>query len=427
MVAEALSRRLVWLTGLRLGALTALLAAVVALYLKDRGQIGSFSSQLALATVALGYAGAALVALAVRMRRALVTAAYAQLALDQALWTAIAYVSGGVASGAASFYGLTCVVGAVVAGVRGVAFAASTAALMFAAMGWAFAAGRLSPPVDQVGHTYATSAADVSYYVSLNLLAIVVVAVLAGYLAERLRWTGGELERATTRAEQAEELARLGRLAAGLAHEIRNPLGSIAGSAELLAGAPGLSAEDKILCGIITSEAARLDDLVSDMVDLARPRRPELAPVDLAALARDVVRLAGQSGRGIDVPVTYDGPEAGVFVVADGAQLRQVLWNLVRNGVQASGAGEPVHVSVRRGPRDVSLEVADSGPGISPDARARMFDAFFTTRAQGAGIGLAVVKRIVDDHGFAIDVLDGEPKGARFVVTIRHVEAPLTS
>ena len=418
MVAEALSRRLVWLTGLRLGALTALLSAVVALYLGDRGQIGSFSSQLALATVALGYAGAATVAVAIRLRRSLVPAAYAQLVLDQAMWTAIAYVSGGVASGAASFYGLTCVVGAVVTGVRGVVVAAAAAAGMFTAMGWAFVSGRLLPPIDQAGQTYPTTTRDVSYYVSLNLLAIIVVAVLAGYLAERLRRAGGELLRATTRAEEAEELARLGRLAAGLAHEIRNPLGSIAGSAQLLAGAPGLSTEDKILCGIITSETARLNDLVSDMVDLAKPRKPDLAPVDVAALARDVVRLAAQSGRGADVTVRYEGPAEGVTVVADGAQLRQVLWNLVRNGVQASAAGELVLVTVGTSPSAVRLEVADSGPGIPPSARARLFDAFFTTRAHGVGIGLAVVKRIVDDHGFEIEVLDGEPKGARFVVKI---------
>ncbi|MCC6645698.1 MAG: two-component sensor histidine kinase [Polyangiaceae bacterium] len=418
MDAAALSRRLVWLTGLRLGALTALLAAVIALYLGDRGQIGSFSTQLALATVALGYAGAAAVAVAIRLRRALVPAAYAQLLLEQAMWTAIAYVSGGVASGAASFYGLTCVVGAVVLGVRGVIVAACAAAAMFGAMGWGFASARLSPPIDQAPQTYATSAHDVSYYLALNLLAIAVVAALSGYLAERLHRAGGELERATTRAEEAEELARLGRLAAGLAHEIRNPLGSIAGSAQLLAAARGLSDEDKILCGIITSEAARLNDLVSDMVDLARPRRPELGPVDLAALARDVVRLAAQSGRGVDVAVRYSGPSDGVGVTADGAQLRQVVWNLVRNAVQASGAGETVRVSVEEAPGEVTLEVADHGAGIPEDARARMFEAFFTTRAHGVGVGLAVVKRIVDDHGFSIAVLDGEPKGARFVVTI---------
>ncbi len=427
MITEALSRRLVWLTGVRLGALTALLAAVLALYLKDRGQVGSYSTQLALATLAVGYGGAAVVAIAIRLRRALVTAAYTQLVLDQALWTALAYVSGGVASGAASFYGLTCVVGAVVAGVRGVVVAATTAAAMFATMGWAFASGRLQPPIDQADHTYATSAQDVSYYLSLNLLAVLVVAVLAGYLAERLRRTGGELERATTRAAQAEELARLGRLAAGLAHEIRNPLGSIAGSAALLADAPGLSDDDKLLCGIITSEAARLNDLVSDMMDLAKPRRPELARVDVASLSRDVVRLAAQSGRGVDVSVAYDGPSGELTVAADGAQLRQVLWNLVRNGVQASPAGERVVVSVHEAATEVTLEVADSGPGIPAAARAQMFDAFFTTRTQGVGIGLAVVKRIVDDHGFTIDVRDGHPRGARFVVTIPRVEAQGTS
>ena len=118
------------------------------------------------------------------------------------------------------------------------------------------------------------------------LLVLIVVALLAGTLADRLRWTGGELAAATERADQAERMAGLGRLAAGLAHEIRNPLGSIAGSIQLLRTADGLSDEDQRLCDIIQRETGRLNDLVTDMVDLSKPKKPILANVDVARVDR---------------------------------------------------------------------------------------------------------------------------------------------
>jgi signal transduction histidine kinase len=256
---------------------------------------------------------------------------------------------------------------------------------------------------------------------------MLVVALLSGALVERLRVTGGELALATERAERAERMALLGRLATGLAHEIRNPLGSIAGSVQLLKATRSLSDEDQALCEIIQREAARLNDLVTDMMDLSRPRQPQMVHTDVARLAREVVELAGKSGRGAsDVAVSYDGPESA-HVVADGAQLRQLLWNLVRNGVQASSAGDRVVVSLRVGERTLELAVSDQGVGIAPESRGRLFDAFFTTRSHGTGVGLAVVKRIADEHGFTITVDSGtsNEKGAVFRLSMPNApDAP---
>jgi two-component system sensor histidine kinase HydH len=146
--------------------------------------------------------------------------------------------------------------------------------------------------------------------------------------------------------------------------------------------------------------------------------------VDVAALARDVVALAARterSGTG-DVLVVYEGPSTETLARCDGAQMRQVLWNLVRNAVQASGAGETVHVHLEAKGRAVSLRVTDQGPGIPEAAKSRLFEAFYTTRTQGVGIGLAVVKRIIDDHakvGARIEVESPPSGGASFIVTLR--------
>jgi len=257
---------------------------------------------------------------------------------------------------------------------------------------------------------------ELAYHVSLNALVLVVVMLLSGYLAERLRLTGGQLVAAEVRAAEAERLALLGRLASGLAHEIRNPLGAIAGSIQLLRGSPGLSREDRQLCDLVSREAARLDELVSDMLDLSRPRPLERQLFDLATLAREVVALSGRFGRAAtDVEVVYVGCERAM-VHADPSQLRQLIWNLVRNAVQASGSGDVVTVGVEKQGNTVLLSVEDEGEGIEPGTADRIFDAFFTTRSHGTGVGLAVVKRIADDHGFSVEVRSGTGRGAVFGV-----------
>jgi len=419
-----LATRLAWLTGLRLLLLTLLLGLTASFHLRRNiNELESFSGNLVLATLAFAYGLAAIYAAVLRQGRRLVGLAYTQLVLDQLTWTALVYVSGGAASGATAFYGLTCLTGAILIGLRGAAVAAAAGASFYLGLCSAFASGLIRPPPDQSHRLYALRLVDMAYPVMLNLLVMMIVTLLAGYLAERLRLAGGRLLEATLRAERAEKLAMLGRLAAGLAHEIRNPLGSIVGSIQLVQSAPGLDEESRELCQLVERETARLNDLVSDMLDLARPRPPALGPVDLAKVAQDVVRLAARSGRGSDVELGYEGPDA-LTVTADAGQLRQVLWNLVRNAIQASSPGARVTVRVDERADSPVLEVSDQGPGIPSELQAEIFDAFFTTRAAGVGIGLAVVKRIVDDHGWAIEVVSEKGQGATFRVELRRAIRP---
>jgi two-component system sensor histidine kinase HydH len=283
----------------------------------------------------------------------------------------------------------------------------------------------VDPPHDQARSLYVTEPRDVVYPFVINLLVLTLVAGLAEHLAKRLKLTGGYLLAATRRADDAESLAALGRIAAGLAHEIRNPLGSILGSVQLITTAPGVSEEARHLCAIVERETARLNDLVGDMMQLARPRPPMFVEVDLARTACEVVALAAQSGRGTDVIVRYEGPTFEVSAFADAGQVRQVMWNLVRNAVQASSPGAEVILRVKvedspprhRAATDACFEVEDDGPGISQEAEARLFEAFFSTRSNGIGIGLAVVKRIVDEHQWRIAVETGKASGAVFRVS----------
>lgn len=419
---ERLPLRLAWVTGLRLVFLSLLLGALALLHLRLGISAYPQTQRIVFFTVGSAYALAAVYATILRSRKHLERLTEVQLVLDQLTWTAIVYVSGGATSGATSFYGLTCLVGAVLIGLRGAAIAATTGAFCFLSLCIGFGFGWLLPPSDQRSGSYEVSWEAMAYPAIVNVIGVLVVAMLAGYLAERLRIAGGALREANARALAAEHLAVLGRIAAGLAHEIRNPLGSISGSIEMLREAPGLTDEDRRLCGIIHRESARLNNLVSDMMDLARPRKPTPEIVDVARLSREVVALASRSERSGagDVAVRYEGPSTPVWALCDPAQMRQVLWNLVRNAVQASGAGTTVRIVVERNGRRVRFAVADEGPGIDEPSLSKIFDGFYTTRATGAGIGLAVVRKIIDDHepyGASIDV-QSTPNGTSFVVEL---------
>jgi len=418
---HSLATRLAWITGLRLAFLVLLLGATATLYLGGELARYPFSLRITFATITAGFVFAMGYAVVLRSGRRLQELAWAELTFDQLTWTAIVYVTGGVSSGATSFYALTCLIGAILVGLRGAAYSAALGVGIYGLLCAAFAAGWLPPPPDQADAGYVVEAGQIVYPLLINALGVTVVALLAGYLAERLRLTGGALQAATRRAVEAERLAVLGRIAAGLAHEIRNPLGSITGAIEMLREAPALTDEDRKLCDIIRREARRLNDLVGDMVDLSKPRPPQAQATDVAGLAREVVALATNAARSSDVRVQYAGPDGETLARCDGAQMRQVLWNLVRNAMQATSAGSVVTVRVEPRGRDVELSVDDQGPGVPEDAEDRIFDESFTTRTHGAGIGLAVVRRIVDDHaamGASLALERAPGGGASFRLTL---------
>ncbi|MGH7329431.1 MAG: histidine kinase dimerization/phospho-acceptor domain-containing protein, partial [Polyangiaceae bacterium] len=308
-VDAALYGRLSWITGLRLAFLTLLLGALAFFYFGGQLERYPFSLRIVFFSIGVSYALGGMYALALRAKKFPRQLATAQIILDQATWTAIVYVSGGPTSGATSFYALTCLVGAILIGARGAAIAAGSGLTLYGILVAGTELGFILPPADQARDVHVLAFAELTYPILVNGLGILIVAVLAAYLAERLRITGGALEKAEVRAHEAERLAELGRIAAWLAHEIRNPLGSISGSVEMLRESTALSEEEKQLCAIVHREAARLNELVSDMLDLSKPRPAEIGDVDVSALAREVVALARRSENGGNVSIEIHGAE----------------------------------------------------------------------------------------------------------------------
>ncbi|HVK75371.1 MAG TPA: ATP-binding protein [Kofleriaceae bacterium] len=220
-------------------------------------------------------------------------------------------------------------------------------------------------------------------------------------------------------ARRAERLATVGHLAAGIAHEIRNPLASISGSIELLANTPQASPDDRALMAIVVREIERLDRLINELLEYASPRPREAVEFDLATLVAEAVQVMRQDRTWGAIEWTTELPAGPIVITADPAKLRQVVWNLCRNGAEAAaGGGGHVTVRARVTGAVVAVEIEDDGPGIAPEHVARIFDPFFTTKQKGTGLGLATCHAIVAEHGGALTVASEVGRGTRFTATL---------
>jgi signal transduction histidine kinase len=235
-----------------------------------------------------------------------------------------------------------------------------------------------------------------------------------GALAAQFNAMVEALKHHQARLVEGEKLASVGRLAAGVAHELNNPLSVILGYLMIhRRRAAGRLARDLWL---IEQEAVRCKEIVQDLLELSRPTSPsEHRAVDMRAVCDEVVVALSGSGQLGDCAVAVEG--AGT-AAGSRLRLRQVVLNLVKNAVEAAGSGGQVGVRVSSSERGVEVAVRDSGPGIPPDHRARLFEPFFTTKPSGTGLGLAVSRGIARAHGGEITIGQAEGGGALFALTV---------
>ena len=240
-----------------------------------------------------------------------------------------------------------------------------------------------------------------------------------------------ELEQAV---RQADRLSSLGTLAAGLAHEIKNPLGGIRGAAQLLERELPEESEQRDYTRVVLKEVQRVNRIVEELLDLAAPRRLTLAPVNLHKVLGDLLLLQkrGTDGRQITFQQQFDPSIPSIL--ADEALLAQLFLNLIRNAVEAVEEAGTVRVTSRvlsdysmtqkgeRRARIVAIEVSDDGPGIREDIRENLFTPFFTTKAKGTGLGLAICHKIVAEHRGMIKVESSPGKGTTFTVMLPLIQ-----
>lgn len=237
-----------------------------------------------------------------------------------------------------------------------------------------------------------------------------------------------EMKRLEKEVRAKENLAAVGEMAARLAHEIRNPLASISGSAQMLMAEPGLSAEQAQLLAIITRESRRLSETLSGFLVQARPPTARLGPVDLSRVVEEAFTLLRNSpevrpGHSLSFE-RDDGPHV---CLADPAQITQVFWNLARNALEAMPQGGALRLRLRRERDDVVLSVVDQGRGIAREEQPRVFEPFRSGTPVGTGLGLAIVYHIVKQHHGDIVVRSVPQKGTEVEVRLPLVAAAVSA
>jgi signal transduction histidine kinase len=237
-----------------------------------------------------------------------------------------------------------------------------------------------------------------------------------GYINGRLAAARVELRQSAAmiadsqrRALQAEKLAEIGQLAAGVAHEVRNPLGVIRSSAAMLLEDLPAGSDAARAGSFICEEVDRLNAVVRALLDYARPLAPRRERLTLDALLAAVRPLVEDTLRRHEVSLRA-GP-ADVEIAGDPDLLAQLLLTLIENAAQALAPGGRVEVSLRRGAGATLLRVADDGPGVDPKIAGQIFEPFFTTRAEGTGLGLALAARVAQAHGGDLSLRPGEGLG----------------
>ena len=249
-----------------------------------------------------------------------------------------------------------------------------------------------------------------------------------GWLLGRLAATQAELRASATlvvdsqrRALQSEKLAEIGQLAAGVAHEVRNPLGVIRSSAAMLLEDLPPGSDAARAGSFICEEVDRLNAVVRGLLDYARPLAPRRERLRLEGLLAAVRPLVEETLRRRAVSLTAGAAE--VEIAGDPDLLAQLLLTLIENAAQAVAEGGRIEVSLQRRDGAIELRVADDGPGVDPAVAGQIFEPFFTTRAEGTGLGLALAARVAQAHGGDLSLRPGEGlgphgRGACFVLRI---------
>ena len=217
-----------------------------------------------------------------------------------------------------------------------------------------------------------------------------------------IRYDITDRKRSEDRLREQAALARLGEMAAVVAHEVKNPLAAIKGALQVIGGRLPAESRDRAIVGDVVARVDSLNDIVHDLLVFARPREPQLAPVALAELLESTAALVRKdpSHAGVDIRISGARP----IVKVDAEQMKTVFLNLFLNAAQAGGSSSRVRVTTAADDLAATVDIADDGPGIPPDVRARIFEPFFTTKHRGTGLGLPTARRVVERHRGAIDV-----------------------
>ena len=283
-------------------------------------------------------------------------------------------------------------------------------------------------PFDAAGVTLAAAdyaGSHVLYKIMITMLACFAVAILSSLLSEEERKTKKELAAMEDHVKRVEKMAVVGEMAAGLAHEIKNPLASLTGSIQLLSEDMDYNPQHEKLMQIVLREADRLSSLASNFLLFAKPPAGKTEAIELGKILSEVVELFDKTTRkGRDVAITKT-VSSNVWVQMDAGHLRQILWNLLLNAAEAiDGSG---HIQIKLyslKSRFACIEISDDGCGMTRETLESIFDPFFTTKPGGTGLGLSIVHSILESYNGWLEVESKINEGSSFTLKFRLIRPP---
>jgi two-component system sensor histidine kinase PilS (NtrC family) len=265
----------------------------------------------------------------------------------------------------------------------------------------------------------------VFFKVMITMAACFCVALLGRVMARQGRRHRERARAMEERAKRMEKLAAVGEMAAGLAHEIKNPLASLRGSIQMLNEELPLDKTSEKLMQIVLREADRMSTLVNNFLMFARPPAARPQPIDLAATLEEIIDLFEKDKICVGRIEISKQLVPQIWIEMDAVQLRQVLWNLLLNAAESIRESGRIEVATSPGKNGrVEVRISDTGAGIAPQHRATIFDPFFSTKSNGTGLGLSIVHRILDAHAAWLDYDSEIGVGTTFRLSLDTIPAP---
>jgi two-component system sensor histidine kinase PilS (NtrC family) len=350
--------------------------------------------------------------------RRLAAQAYIQVVFDLLLITAFVYISGGLASSMYFLYLFPIIAASLVVSGRAGFLAAALSAVLFGVLADGIHFGFI--PVFRPEQAVKTPLGAMLVTIFVAWGVFFVIAALMSKLTESLRRTREALRAAERELLVRERLSEAGRVSASLAHEIRNPLAAISGSVQVLKKELDLSDEQKELMAIVLKESERVSQSLEQFLDFALPSKQVFSPINLRDILDETIKIL-QGGGELNGKIVLEGSfrSTDVPYVGNAGQFKQVFWNLIKNAVKAMPDGGRLRLDFPESrKKEVRIVVADTGHGLSDVDRENLFQPFYSGFGTGRGLGLSIVRKIVDDYDGRIEVRSELDKGTEVLITL---------
>ena len=353
--------------------------------------------------------------------------AYAQTLIDTCVVTVLIFATGNYSSIFSFLYLVVIIYSSILLPIRGTIVIAAVCGIQFGIMVDLEYYGVILPfETDDVLLASAYPWNQVMYKIFITITACFAVAFLSSFLSEQVRRTGKELQIMEDHVKRVDKMAAIGEMAAGLAHEIKNPLAALTGSIQLLREDLHYDPDHERLMQIVLREADRLSSLVTNFLLYARPPAGKVEAMELEKVLMDTTELFEKDANNDRRITIIQDIQPNIWISMDPMHLRQILWNLLINASESIDGHGIINIEMRATRNNqVIIKISDNGCGMSREDLDHIFDPFFTTKASGTGLGLSIVHRTLEAYDALLDVASELNKGTTFVLQIRQIERPL--